>query len=131
MTTSIREVMTDIQKHYAQANDKGAVAIIGTALWAFKKGIDKAADDVIEGDGDMIPNRFIPPAWLQRKWNSADSFDEAVTRHLRNLSHSAKTILGVIASEAPLTSRHRAQGKAVQSEISPSPSMRQASGPRL
>lgn len=129
MTTSIREVMTDIQKHYAQANDKGAVAIIGTALWAFKKGIDKAADDVIEGDGDMIPNRLIPPAWLQKKWNSHGSFDEAVTRHLRNLSHSAKTILGVIASEAPLTSRHR--GQAVQSEISPSPSMRQASGPRL
>ena len=131
LTTSIREVMTDIQKRYAELNDKEAVAIVGTALWAFKKGIDKAADDVIEGEGDMVANRLIPPAWLQKRWNSAGSFDEAVTRQLRHLSQSAKTILGVLARETSSPARSKGQERDVKPKLSHEPSVRATSAPGL
>lgn len=131
LTTSIREVMTDIQKRYAELNDKEAVAIVGTALWAFKKGIDKAADDVIEGEGDMVANRLIPPAWLQKRWNSAGSFDEAVTRHLRHLSQSAKTILGVLARETSSPAHSKGQKRDLDPRLSPEPSLRAAPAPRF
>ena len=131
LTTSIREVMTDIQKRYAELNDKEAVAIVGTALWAFKKGIDKAADDVIEGEGDMVANRLIPPAWLQKRWNSVGSFDEAVTRQLRHLSQSAKTILGVLARETSSPARSKGQERDVKPKLSHEPSVRATSAPGL